>query len=47
MLPLWRIVLERGEEYHVYAETEKDAYELAKEVYPEIMGADLKEILAV
>lgn len=44
MLPLYRVVLEKGDIYHVYAKDNKEAYEVAKQVYPEIEGKDLRSI---
>ena len=44
MLPLYKVILERGDTYHVYAKNDKEAYEVALEVYPEIQGADLLKI---
>ena len=44
MLPLYKVILERGDVYHIYANNEEEAYKSALAVYPEIQGKDLLRI---
>ena len=47
MMPLYKITLESGQEYNIYAESEKDAWSKALEIWPEIFNKDVRDISLV
>lgn len=47
MKPLYKIVLETGEEYNVYADDASKAYKHALDIWPDIFNKDVIEIYQI
>ena len=47
MKPMYCVILESGKEYNVYAESAKEAWSNALEIWPELMGKDVRDVRLV
>ena len=47
MQPLYKVVLEDGQEFNVYAKSAKEAWSHAIEIWPFIMYKDVRDISLV
>jgi predicted transcriptional regulator len=45
MKPLYKVQLENGQAYYVYAESEKEAWSHAIELWPDIMYKDVRDVI--